>query len=229
MFYTCFARTKIRTRISTVDFRISTVFSHTKTVQNTCFWGFRAMLIICQIRTPKLNFLWICNNFWSFWVCIWPLCPETVDQQHLWREDRGSARQLPLDRALRDSLGVEMVSGKGGRPMPSKQWSCSELETSNGDMLKVKREAEDKEELERKIKDRPYNINWTCGLNMCCGEILKSLSPWKEYEAEIRAMKGQMEGDDVSSMQFIQVISSLMVMAAKPLAVFIDWVSGCRM
>lgn len=51
---------------------------------------------------------------------------------------------------------------------------------------------------------------------------MKSSSPWKEYEAEIRAMKGQMEGDDVSSMQFIQVISSLMVMAAKPLAVFID-------
>ena len=39
------------------------------------------------------------------------------------------------------------------RAMPSPQWSCSELEQSNQKMLKVNREAEDKQDLERKIKE----------------------------------------------------------------------------
>lgn len=39
------------------------------------------------------------------------------------------------------------------RQLPSRQWSCSELEKSHKNMLKVKRESEDKEELERKIKE----------------------------------------------------------------------------
>ena len=37
--------------------------------------------------------------------------------------------------------------------LESRQWSCSELAGSNAEMLQVKREAESKEELERKIKE----------------------------------------------------------------------------
>ena len=36
--------------------------------------------------------------------------------------------------------------------LESRQWSCSELAGSNAEMLQVKREAESKEELERKIR-----------------------------------------------------------------------------
>ena len=52
------------------------------------------------------------------------------------------------------AAGVLAVRGLlMARQLPSRQWSCSELEKSNKDMLKVKRESEDKEELERKIQE----------------------------------------------------------------------------
>ena len=39
------------------------------------------------------------------------------------------------------------------RTMPSKQWSCSELEKGNKTMLKVKKEAEKEQDLLRKVQE----------------------------------------------------------------------------
>lgn len=52
---------------------------------------------------------------------------------------------------LADSMGRDK-NGKT-RPMPSKQWSCSELEKGNKGMLKVKKEAEKEQDLLRKVQE----------------------------------------------------------------------------
>ena len=52
---------------------------------------------------------------------------------------------------LADSMG-RSKDGKH-RSMPSKQWSCSELEKGNQQMLKVKKEAEKEQDLLRKVQE----------------------------------------------------------------------------
>lgn len=59
-----------------------------------------------------------------------------------------------------------MPKGKELRTMPSKKHSCSELEKGHNDLLKVKTEHGDPEELQRQIEDR----SWSCTLDSVWNE-----------------------------------------------------------
>ena len=87
------------------------------------------------------------------------------------------------------------------RQLPSRQWSCSELEKSNKSMLKVKRESEDKEDLERKIQE-PLAVIYLFDTNVdkhnvhfipMFGDPHRVGTVAKEYEKEIRALRSQAE------------------------------------
>ena len=168
-------------------------------VQNTYFWGFRGYPFLEHLNVKMTknhqNFINIYEKPWG--VPFYALMPMHPGRSVLnMMAQRGECLQAAGVLACR---GLLMA-----RQLPSRQWSCSELEKSHKNMLKVKRESEDKEELERKIQEilavtYCYNMvlipidEHSVHLIPMAGDLTGLALFAKEYEKEIRALRSQAE------------------------------------
>lgn len=144
--HACFIRAPNPTRTRGVNTRTRGVKTRTKTRTKSVFLGISDILDFLTFFDDIIIYFGGTFGFSLPWVEILTLLSNLssnvldIAAQHLQGHWAGSGLGV---------LGLTMAN----RELKSRQWSCSELGDANDRMLKVKREAEDKEELQRKIQE----------------------------------------------------------------------------